>query len=476
MHPRPVALFTFLVLALAAASAKAGPPVEFGTAATSCMDGGGGNYTTGPVGQARESYVVRLAASGTGFGQWAPLDIGGSDTAWMFGGSVAAGSSLEGAVFCNPGAAFSSSLTFFDTPATPTSFLGATTFMSTWSRSYLGFRAPGTAQYVAELTLHQGAVRLIGGSFEQSFASSGSYQLGTLQAGLREVEVRALEGPQAIWTVSIRALPVAIGGLTFGRPFARPADILTADYTTSGDTAVSATIMSSAGVPVRQLATGLPVGPGNHTLTWDGFDEAGAPLGDGAYMLSLRSSDPSGLGGTAQTYVTLDGTPPAVAMVSNRKLPAQNAFVARASDSTSGLARATLRIDGRQVTSGARLSYRPKKGWRQGRHGWSLVAVDGAGNRREAGGSFTITPGNLTRSCRTVVITPRSGNALYGIKAKGLFCNRARKTLLAWGRAHYRPRRGPRGYRCHTVRRYRAGNGRLSCRSGKKVISFNTGL
>ena len=74
--------------------------------------------------------MVRLAASGTGSGQWRGLDIGGSDTVWDYGGSVSAGSSLEGSVFCDIGAAFSSSLTFYDTPAAPTSFSGATTFMS----------------------------------------------------------------------------------------------------------------------------------------------------------------------------------------------------------------------------------------------------------------------------------------------------------------------------------------------------------
>jgi hypothetical protein len=173
----------------------------------------------------------------------------------------------------------------------------------------------------------------------------------------------------------------------------------------------------------------------------------------------------------------LDGKPAAVDIVSNRKLPAQNAFIAEASDPTSGLARAALRIDGRHVASGARLSYRPKKGWGgPGRHDWWVVAFDGAGNRRETGGIYSPTPGNITWSCRRVQFEPRSDYGLYRIKAKGIFCEAVRRKLFAWKRNGFRPKKGPRGFRCRVVRRYRAGNHRYSCRGGKKVISFDTGL
>jgi len=82
--------------------------------------------------------------------------------------------------------------------------------------------------------------------------------------------------------------------------------------------------------------------------------------------------------------------------------------------------------------------------------------------------------------CKSVVITPRSGNQLYGVKARGVSCSKARRALRRWGKNRYRPRTGPRGYRCRTVRRFPAGNVRLRCRAGKgrtsKAIGFNTGI
>jgi hypothetical protein len=155
------------------ASANADPGGQFATASVSCASNGVGNYTTGPISAGRDGYMVRLAAVGSGGALWDndPFGIGekglkGSDTVWASGLPFGAGASLDGSLSCDTGSAFSGAVTFFEVPPAPTSYSGATTFGSSASR--IAFRAPGEAQYVADLTLTQGAVQLSGGGFDQS--------------------------------------------------------------------------------------------------------------------------------------------------------------------------------------------------------------------------------------------------------------------------------------------------------------------
>jgi hypothetical protein len=486
------------------ASAHADPGGQFASASVSCASNGVGHYTTGPVSPGRDGYVVRLAAVGSGGALFQDdafnfeRRLVGSDTVWASGGSFGAGASLDGLLHCDSGSSFSGAVTFFDVPTAPVSYSGATTFGS-WE-SVVDFRAPGEAQYVAELTLTQGAVQLSGGAFQQSFASSGTYQLGTVARGVGGLRVDALEGPQAHWTVAIRPLSVALGGLSFGRGFARPGDILTLEYTTSGDTNVTASIAGPGGNTVRNLATNLPVGSGSHTLTWDGFDAAGAPLADGTYMLRMQSLDPSGLGNSGQTQVTLDGTGPSIAVASPSKLPAGNAFVADVDDSLSGVEYATLQIDGRQVaqlgtapspysiaraaqgSSAGRLAYRPTRGWRRGTsHRWRIQAHDKTGNERIANGTFRIPAAPKkpkVRKCRSVVIFPRTDYVLDRVRARGIGCKAARRKLRAWAKGRYGPRRIPPAFRC-SVRKVGLVERQWTCRAGKghrqKVMTFRTG-
>jgi hypothetical protein len=81
--------------------------------------------------------------------------------------------------------------------------------------------------------------------------------------------------------------------------------------------------------------------------------------------------------------------------------------------------------------------------------------------------------------CGRVTITPMSGDVLTKIKTRGIGCKAARRKLSQWGKAGYRPRPGPRGYRCRTIIKYKVGNTRDRCRrKGRRlpVISFDTGF
>lgn len=59
----------------------------------------------------------------------------------------------------------------------------------------------------------------------------------------------------------------------------------------SGGT-VEASIADATGREVRRLA--VPAGAGRHIVTWDGKDEAGAPLADGVYAVTVKAEDAEG--------------------------------------------------------------------------------------------------------------------------------------------------------------------------------------
>jgi FlgD Ig-like domain len=242
----------------------------------------------------------------TWFGE---LDSSGPDTIWSKAPSVNAGGVEQGGVSCTT-SSDSFSASFLDVPATPVELSGATSFGD--SPSEVWFNAPGEAQYVADLSLAGGALEL--GSKErlfapQTFASSGEFQFGTLFPGDNELQVEALEGPQATWSVQIHALPVSLSGVAF-EPFAvEPGRVAHLKYTTSGATSVTAVIQDSTGQVVRTLADELGVSRGDHTLTWDGRSVNGGLLSPGVYTAQVTTHDPSGEAASGQASLYLDPGP-----------------------------------------------------------------------------------------------------------------------------------------------------------------------
>ena len=246
------------------------------------------------------------------------------------------------------------------------------------------------------MTINQGALD-VGGTV---LASNGQVQLGATQAKERSLSLTAPPGPTVTYTVSISELPVQINGLSFGQQFAAPGGILTSVYSVTGDTAITAYVRNSTGQVVRTLATNLPVAQGSSSLTWDGRGDGGSALPDGGYTLHLDSHDPSGNATTAETTITLDGTPPAVAMTSPATISPSQAATFAVSDALSGVRDATLTVGGQKVDSlrpggtlqyaGSSASSAAMKPLAPGTYTWSVTATDIVGNSGMRSGTFTV--------------------------------------------------------------------------------------
>ena len=112
----------------------------------------------------------------------------------------------------------------------------------------------------------------------------------------------------------------------------------------------------------------------------------GRPALDGLYQLRLDTEDPSGWRRNAAAFVILDGTGPSLSLVGRSRGPRSRAIRSRVSDRLSGVRRGSLKADGRVVRrffGDASFAYRPRGGWRRGRHTLRLSATDWTGNKNE---------------------------------------------------------------------------------------------
>lgn len=91
----------------------------------------------------------------------------------------------------------------------------------------------------------------------------------------------------------------------------------------------------------------------------------------------------------------------------------------------------------------------------------------------------TVVSAAQARRCGDLFFTPNSGDGLFDIKTRGIGCRAARERLREWRTDGYQPRTGPEGFRCRTIRRFNAGNGRERCArhlSGRtQAIYFTSG-
>ena len=377
------------------APAYADDPVAFSDLSANCDHDHEQSFHGSPVTAAHPGVVVRYSVD-AGSARLNSWTVGQGDVVWAAAAGLDPNDSPSVYASC-----YESSFdvpftaTFFDRPGTPTTFSGA----GGTNGNYLGFVAPGAAQYVADLTLTGGGVEISSPYTDrtQRFASSGQFSIGTLPAGNRSLSVVGLDGPRPEWSIRIRALPVAISDLSFDQPVARPGTFLEAGYTTSGDTSVNAVVRNGAGVVVKTLASELHVDSGGHSLPWDGRGDDGQSLPDGSYTLRLDSRDPSGQASSASTALTLDGTPPAVAITSPATIAPGDAVSGQLVDVLTGIASARIEADGgyESVTLPAgqtAFSLAPSYGdWKLGAHTLTVTATDGAGNERTVAYTFTVT-------------------------------------------------------------------------------------
>jgi FlgD Ig-like domain len=384
-----VAIAVFTLIAYCSPSrVQAADPQPIGTASGDCSGGGfASSYSLPPTPDNHFSTIQMAHVSKAGFWASRDIELAGPDTVWKRGGRLQAGIAETGYFDCLNNTALTYTVTQYDTPNAPSSYSGSITpgeggFDAVGSD--LAYIAPGAAPYVADVTLAQGAIRV--GDSGVVVASAKTVDLGATSAGEHVLRLTALDGPQAVWRVTIRPLPIQVTGLVAVLASARPGDANTIRYTTNGDTRITATVTDSAGAPVRTLATTVPVVRGDHTLTWDGTDQNGRVLKDGAYTIDLHSIDPIGNQSDAQARVAIDGTPPRIVWARSSKLGPKQAIIVRVSDAGVGVRSAVMKYRGRTVArlraGSLRIVYRPRRGyrWAPGRVRYTVTARDALGN------------------------------------------------------------------------------------------------
>jgi FlgD Ig-like domain len=390
----PAVVALALLVAGLPAAAQAADPQPLGAASGNCAGGSFGSSYSLPSTPDNHPSTIQMAHVSKA-GSWGTPDIQlvGADTVWRRAGALKAGLPETGYFYCANNSGLSYVVTQYDTPTAPTSFSGSVTPGDSLGGreefgSVLGYFAPGAAPYVADVTVAQGAIRIGDRYTGVIVASSRPVELGATNAGEHSLSLTALDGPQAVWNVAIRPLPIQVTGLALAMARARPGDVNTVRYTTNGDTRVTATVTDSAGALMRNLAAAVAVGRGDHTLTWDGADQDGRRLKDGVYSVKLHSVDPVGNQGDARVGVVIDGTPPRIVLPRSARLGRKQAIIVRLSDQGVGIRSAVLRRRGRIVARrrpGSRqIVYRPRHGyhWTPGRVRYTVTASDRVGNAR----------------------------------------------------------------------------------------------
>jgi hypothetical protein len=193
-----------------AASAASGLGAPFVSHSGTCPASPGYTTFTAPISADHPDPVAQLTTDGPATLRNAShdgVDTGGAGTVWEpWGKNLSLGESVTVEVDCNSSTDVSFTFDLYDAPTTPFTVAGAVTNCPTCSpQNDIRFSAPGAAHYVADLTLTEGSVSLSGGPSDHVFASSGSYDLGYLDKGSRDVYLTPLGGPTAKWSLSIHA-------------------------------------------------------------------------------------------------------------------------------------------------------------------------------------------------------------------------------------------------------------------------------
>jgi flagellar hook capping protein FlgD len=373
-------------------------PVEIGSTTGTCTGTEEVGYTV-PTSEQPDSVVFRLTPSG-GSGAWTPpgyhQDFDSGDALWNYDSPAYP---IEGHVSCPSGQSPSFTVKAYRVPTTPSTFTGRGTpgvgFNS--GVSYLRAIAPYSANYLADIVISSGAIQVAGAVV----ASSRTISLGgrSRNSAISPV-VEPLDGPAASWTVTIRPQPVVLSGVDLSPEVLIDGASAQFSYTVDAEANVTAVLKNSAGQVIRSFASGLHVQPGDHSLTFDGLTQAGAPLPDGFYAVQLNVVDPGGHSAAAARTVAIDAHGPQVRMVSANPLAARNGFVASVSDQVSGVQGSELSIDDSLADEGTtRLSYRPSGGWTPGTaHSWKVEARDGSGNGSSRTGSFRVPEKSLSKT------------------------------------------------------------------------------
>lgn len=479
-----------LVLA-SAGSARAAAPVQWGAASGVCA----GSTTIKSATQQirRDAGLIRIRGNGGPFGLSYMYGVGvvptfgASDVTWATTNEVSVGSAAEVSMYCNGGST-AWDAGFYDVPTVPTAFDGRHSNAN--SAADLEVKIPRAGQYVADVTVDQGAVSVDG----TTLASSGRVDLGTLRAGRESFGVRHLEGPPTSWNIRFAALPVVLSGVKADAAYARTGDIITVAYTVSGDTRVTATVTDALGAPVRTLATGLDAAMGERRLTWDARGAAGQPLPDGIYTVTVTSTDADGNASSGAAALTVDNGAPVAALATPAEILPTQTVVINVADASSGVDRVSTQTDptGPPEIDPYGKSYRDQPGpvqmrveapygggWKVGRHVVRVYSSDKVGNTTSHDLAFTASA-SAGQKPTTKPTSPSSGQLSPTWKSCGNLATRkvfklrtlngpSCATAKRVARAAAKRRSGVvvSGYRCTRT------SSAYTCRNAGRTIRWN---
>jgi len=321
-----------------------------------------------------------------------------------FNGRLQAGESVGVPAFCSNSVG-TIRYTLYAAPTAPATFSGA---LGSNGLSELAWVVPGRAPYVADVTLSQGAITIR----STRIGFSQQVGLGDTDPGLNSLLLLGTPGPLAMFSVTIRPLPITISNLRLDRQAARPAVPVTARFSVNGTTQLTAVVNNASGRMIRSL-TSRTVQSGDRSVSWNGRTQNGAPAASGTYRIVLTSRDPLGNVRTSSAPVIIDAHAPGVQVQSGSRPRPGRAFAARVVDNLSGLASASATIDGRNARTQFNNSRRearftlasPRGGWTPGRNRFRVTARDRAGNTVTRNGVF-----NVAIAGRRVVLGPRAVN------------------------------------------------------------------
>jgi hypothetical protein len=299
------------------ASALADPAPLFTLSGTCAPDevfeeSGRDTFFYPPLGETHSATVARLRTSGPAslIGSFNLTGLVGPDTVWVDSGMLEAGEIYSGEVGCETVTGYE--VAESDVPTAPVSYSGALTPSGDFEyggSSELLFGSAGGGPNEARIALRSGAISVsAAGVGAKVFSSSGTYYLGDSSGapGTQSIRVEALEGPQAVWTITIVPIPVKLSAIRFAPKRILAGQNAQLHYTTSGATRITAQIVQGgSGEVVRQLTSDLPVKRGQHVLYWNGASQDGRPLPPGTYIAKLTSDDYNGntSSGTARLQV-----------------------------------------------------------------------------------------------------------------------------------------------------------------------------
>jgi len=217
-----------------------------------------------------------------------------------YAGGVAAGGTGSGTVTC-PAGDTPFGADFFDNPGVGKYLNGARTFTGAGQSDAFRVAVPTTNPYMIEVSVDQGAITVTSesssGRRSETFTENRNFALGTLSPGTTLLTVAPEPGPQARYHLRLVRAPLQLYDLGRDRSAVQPGQSITQKFSFDGPATVTALVLRvpSRGGTVRTILRDEHFEPGLHTIRWDGLDDAGQPLPDGVYSLSIRYRDSDGV-------------------------------------------------------------------------------------------------------------------------------------------------------------------------------------